>query len=61
MDLLALFCITAKNVIYGSSVIFTGRLTETTNVFDVLSIRFLITFAVLFLLKKISVLKTVMQ
>ena len=50
-------CITIKSIIYGSSVFFTGRLTESTNVFDILAIRFLITFTILFILKKLKVLK----
>lgn len=57
LDALALFCITLKSIIYGSSVFFTGQLTETTDVFDVLAIRFLITSVILFILKKANILK----
>ena len=57
MEILAVLCITLKSIIYGSSIFFTGKLTESTNVFDVLAIRFLITVTVLFLLKKSRILK----
>ena len=57
MDIPAVLCIIIKNIIYGSSVYFTGRLTETANVFDILALRFLITFTVLFVLKKLKLLK----
>lgn len=57
LNALALFCITLKSIIYGSSVFFTGQLTETTDVFDILAIRFLITAVVMFILKKTNVLK----
>lgn len=40
-----------KNVIYGSSVLFTGRLTRSTDVLDILALRFLMSFAVMLFLK----------
>lgn len=46
-----------KNVIYGTSVFFTGSLTENVDVLDVLAIRFLISFLVLYLLKVTKVAK----
>jgi len=48
---LAYFYTVLKNIIYGLSVFFTGTLTDTVDVLDVLSIRFFISFAVLFILK----------
>lgn len=46
-----------KNIIYGLSVLFVGDLTERLDVLDVLALRFLISFTVLFLLKALKVLK----
>lgn len=40
-----------KNVIYGSSIFFTSRLTKNVDVLDVLALRFLMSFSVLLLLK----------
>ena len=40
-----------KNVIYGSSIFFTSRLTDNVDVLDVLALRFLMSFIVLLLLK----------
>ena len=40
-----------KNVIYGASVFFTGALSDNVDVLDILAIRFLLSFAVLYLLK----------
>ncbi|MBR4173614.1 MAG: hypothetical protein IKR46_04495, partial [Clostridia bacterium] len=46
-----------KNVIYGSSIFFTSRLTENVDVLDILALRFLMSFAVLFLLKVTGLVK----
>lgn len=46
-----------KNVIYGASVYFTSTLSNSTDVLDLLSLRFLMSFAALFLLKTTGVLK----
>ncbi len=40
-----------KNIIYGSSIFFTSNLTDNADVLDVLALRFLMSFAVLLLLK----------
>lgn len=40
-----------KNAIYGTSIYFTGALTESADVLDILALRFLLSFAVLYLLK----------
>ncbi len=46
-----------KNVIYGASVFFTSSLSNSTDVLDLLSLRFLMSFTALFLLKATGVLK----
>jgi drug/metabolite transporter (DMT)-like permease len=46
-----------KYVIYGSSVFFTSSLTSSTDVLDVLSLRFLLSLAVMWLLKVTRVIK----
>ncbi len=46
-----------KNVIYGLSVFFTGTLSETVDVLDVLALRFLLSTAVLWLLKVTKLVK----
>ncbi len=46
-----------KNVVYGTSVFFTGALTRSTDVLDVLALRFLMSFAVMWLLKVVGVLR----
>lgn len=46
-----------KNVIYGASVFFTSSLSNSTDVLDLLSLRFLMSFTVLFLLKVTGILK----
>lgn len=47
-----------KNVIYGFTVFFTGNLTESADVLDVLALRFLMSFVVLWVLKTLRVIKT---
>lgn len=46
-----------KNVIYGSSVYFTSTLSHSVDVLDLLALRFLMSFTVLFLLKTTGILK----
>lgn len=46
-----------KNAIYGLSVFFVGDLTETVDFLDVLSLRYLLSFAVLWLLKTLKIFK----
>lgn len=55
--LLAYLFTILKNVIYGASVFFTSSLSNSTDVLDLLSLRFLMSFTVLFLLKITGVLK----
>lgn len=47
-----------KYLIYGSSVFFTGRLTEAVDVLDVIALRFLMSFAVFLLLRVLKIIKT---
>ena len=46
-----------KYVIYGTSIFFTGKLTESTDVLDVLALRFLMSFVIMWLLKLTRVIK----
>lgn len=57
MNLLVLICCLVRSIIYGSSVLFTGRLTESVKVLDVLALRFLMSFVVLWVLKTTKILK----
>ena len=57
MNIPAYFCAVFKDVIYGLSVFFTGGLTESTDVMDVLALRFLLSFTIFFLLKCFRVIK----
>ena len=57
MNILAVLCIIIKNSIYGLSVFFTGALTDSVAVFDILALRFLISFAVFYILKVTGILK----
>ncbi len=57
MSFLVVAFVVIKNTIYGLSVLFTGRLTENVDVLDVLALRFLMSFVVLFLLKTFKVIK----
>lgn len=51
MSLLVFICCLVRNIIYGSSVLFTGKLTETVDVLDILALRFLMSFVGLWMLK----------
>lgn len=57
MTFFAFLAVIIKSIIYGSSIFFTGRLTESVDVLDVLSLRFLISFVLLWILKVTRVLK----
>ena len=46
-----------KNVIYGASVIFTGTLSDNVDVLDILSIRFILSFAVFYILRTLKIVK----
>jgi len=46
-----------KSVIYGLSVFFTGNLTSSVDVLDVLALRFILSFAVLWILKILRIVK----
>ncbi|MBR4941960.1 MAG: EamA family transporter, partial [Clostridia bacterium] len=54
---LALILTFLKNVIYGASVFFTGELSSSVDVPDILALRFLMSFLVLFILKQTRILK----
>lgn len=55
MNLIVYLCAFLKNVIYGTSVFFTGKLTASVDVVDVLALRFLMSFVVLFILKSTKI------
>lgn len=57
MNFLAYAAVLLKCVIYGSTIFFTSRLTQNVDVLDLLALRFLISFAVLWLLKVTRVCK----
>ena len=57
MTFLAYLFAVVKYVIYGLSIYFTGSLLESTDVLDVLSLRFLLSFFVLFVLKQLKLVK----
>ena len=46
-----------KNIVYGITPFFTGALTESTSVMDVLALRFLVSFAAMWLLKTLRIIK----
>lgn len=54
---MAYLCAILKNVVYGTSVFFTGSLTASTDVWDVLALRFLLSFVVMWGLKMLHVLR----
>ena len=57
MTFLAYLFAVLKSIIYGTSVFFTGTLSENVDVLDILAIRFLISFLVLYLLKIFKIVK----
>lgn len=46
-----------KNIIYGSSVFFVSKLNASTDALDILALRFLLSFVILFILNKTKILK----
>lgn len=54
---MAYLCAILKNVVYGTSVFFTGSLTASTDVWDVPALRFLLSFVVMWGLKMLHVLR----
>lgn len=61
MNLMSVVCVVLKNIIYGSSVFFTGKLTNSVDVFDVLALRFFMSFAAMWILKTTRILKIEIQ
>lgn len=57
MSFLAYIFAILKSVIYGSTIFFTGSLTKSVDVLDILALRFLMSFAVMWLLKVTRVIK----
>ncbi len=57
MTFLAYLFTVLKNIIYGTSVFFTGDLSENVDVLDILAIRFLMSFLALYLLKIFKIVK----
>lgn len=57
MNILAYICAIGKCIIYGATPFFTGELSEKIDVLDLLSLRFLLSFAVLWGLKNLRILK----
>ena len=57
MAFFAYLLLIIKNIIYGSSVYFTEVLSESVDVLDILAIRFLISFLMLFSLKSLKIAK----
>lgn len=51
MNFIAYLFAILKSVIYGSTIFFTGSLTESVDVLDILALRFLMSFVVIWLLK----------
>ena len=57
MNVIVFLFIFLKNAIYGISVFFTGELTASVDVLDILALRFLMSFAAMWLFKTCKVLK----
>jgi len=57
MDFIVFVYCLLRNIIYGSSILFTGKLTDSVNVFDVLALRFLLSLVVMWFLKVSKILK----
>ncbi len=57
MNFAAYLCAILKSIIFGSTFFFTGKLTESADVLDVLALRFLLSFTVLWLLKVTRIIK----
>jgi drug/metabolite transporter (DMT)-like permease len=61
VSFLVVLAILTKSIIYGLSVFVTGSLTDSVDVLDVLSIRYIITFSVLLLLRATKIIKINMR
>ena len=57
MNIIVYLAVILKNSIYGASVFFTGSLSNSMDEFDILSLRFLMSFVVLWVLKSLHVIK----
>lgn len=57
MNVLAYLFLLAKSMIYGSTPYFTGTISATCDVLDLLSLRFLLSLAVMWLLKSLKVIR----
>ncbi len=57
MIFLAYLFTVLKNVIYGTSVFFTGALTDNVDILDILALRFMLSFIVLYLLKVFKIVR----
>ena len=57
MNFVIYLCAVLKNVIYGSSIFFTSKLSQSTDVLDILALRFLMSFVVMFILKQVKIIK----
>lgn len=57
MNVLVIVAIVLKGIIYGLSVLVTASLTDTVDVLDLLSLRYIITFSVLLLLRCCKIIK----
>ena len=57
MLFLAYLCAILKSVIYGTTIFFTTSLNENVEVFDILALRFLLSFVVMWLLKITGIIK----
>lgn len=57
MNILVYLAVILKNSIYGASVFFTGNLSNSMDEFDILALRFLMSFVVLWILKTLKIIK----
>ncbi len=57
MNIIVYLAVILKNSIYGASVFFTGSLSNNMDEFDILALRFLMSFVVLWVLKTLKVIK----
>ncbi len=57
MNFLAYFCSFFKGVIYGATPFFTQTLSESLDVLDILALRFLLSFVIIWLLKTFNIIK----
>ncbi|MBE6808159.1 MAG: hypothetical protein E7524_01680 [Ruminococcaceae bacterium] len=57
MIFLAYLFTVLKNIIYGTSIFFTDSLSENVDILDILALRFLLSFLVLYLLKTFKIIK----